>query len=414
MNNKDKKRSDREIGITRKIKESGIFQTITAFTSYLGCIGIALVVMYFLNGTFGILIAAALGCAFFISAVVTLIVMHSVRIEFELDKSSVSKGEQLNCVITLSKKIMIPTPIIDLHISCTPQLSKKTDICRVSLAGQKINKVEIPLTAKYSGAAKVSVDKILISDYLGIFRFRLKNAAANSVLKLPVYPNIPDVPIQTDFLKTAVLFSDNDNDDEEEETDETAIGQTGQPGYDHREYYPGDPIKRINWKLSSKRDIYMIRLDEKVTESGQVFFLDSPKLPENDVNLSVRDNVIEGMLAVFIMVVREGRETTFFFADKDTWHRVDIRTALDIYTLQEKLANLEPCAAKSIVPPEIISIGKTPICFTTANSDSYGSAAQIVSESPNVLLICAASSGLPKLTQEMWLISDDFELKKQM
>ena len=411
MKNKNNTKSDVKSGEVRNIKESGVFRTVTAFMSYLGCIGIAFVVMYYLNGTVGILIATALGCAFFISVAATLTVMHSVKAEVKLDKPSVSKGETLKCIIVLRKNMIIPVPIIDIHISCTPQLSKETDICRVSLAGKEINTVEIPLTAKYSGAAEVRIDDVLIGDYLGIFRFRLKNAAANTVMKLSVYPNIPDVPVQTDFLKTAVLFSDND--DDEEETDETAMGQTGQPGYDYREYYPGDSIKRINWKLSSKRDIYMIRLDEKVTESGQIFFFDSPKLSENDLTLSVHDNVIEGMLAVFTMLVREGKETTFFFAKKDIWYKVDIRNLSDIYTLQEMLSSFEPCTVKNAFPPEIVSIGKTPICFTTATSDFPDSAAQIVSEIPGILMISAVSSGLSKLTSEMWVISDDFELKKQ-
>lgn len=413
MKNKDKKKRDMETDKARSINANDVFQTITAFFAYLGCIGIALVVMYYLNGTFGILIATALGCAFIISVAVTLIVMRSVRIDFKLDKSSVSKGEQLNCIITLSKKIMIPTPIIDIHISSTPQLSKKTDLCSVSLAGQRINTVKIPLTAKYSGAAKISIDKVMISDYLGIFRFRLKSNGEYPVMKISVYPNIPDVPIQTDFLKTAVLFSNNDNDDEEE-TNETAMGQTGQPGYDHREYYPGDPIKRINWKLSSKRDVYMIRLDERVAESGQMFFLDVPKLPENDLNLSVRDNVIEGILAVFTMLVREGRETVFFFSEKNIWRSMDIHTEADIYAIQELLADLEPSTVKNSVPLEIINAGKAPICFTTATADFSDSAERIVSESPDVLMICAASSGLSKITSEMWSISEEFEIKKQL
>lgn len=411
MKNKDKNKSYRNSEKKQNTKTSRVYQTLSAFTSYLGCIGISLVVMYFLNGTVGILLAMALGCAFFISVAATLIVMYSVKMDFKLDKPSVSKGDTLKCVVTMSKKIVIPAPMIELHISCTPHLSKETDICRISLAGNEINEVEIPLKAKYSGAAEVKFDEVLIIDYLGIFRFRLKNAYEKSVMKLSVYPNIPDVPVQTDFLKTAVLVA---SDDEEEETDETAIGQTGQPGYDHREYYPGDPIKRINWKMSSKRDIYMIRLDEKVAESGQMFFLDSPQLTENDYTLSIRDNIIEGMLAVFNMLVREGRETTFFFAEKDMWHKIDIHTTADIYTLQEMLAGFKPCTAKKAVPPEIISSGKTPICFTTATADNPNSAAQIASENPEVLMICTLSSGLPRFTSEMWVISEDFELKKQL
>lgn len=402
---------ERRVESPQKKSRSRFVQTLAALASYLGCIGIALIVMYFFNGTFGILIATALGCAFFVSVAATLIVMYFVKIEIKLDKQWVSKGETFKCLISLSKRIIIPAPLIEVNIGCTPQISKKIDVCRVSLSGNEVNVVEIPLTAKYSGAAEVRIDEVLISDYLGIFRFRLKKDNINSVMKLSVYPNIPDVPVQTDFLKTAVLFS---ADDDEEETDETANGQTGQPGYDHREYYPGDPIKRINWKMSSKRDIYMIRLDEKISESGQVFFLDSPNLPENDCNLSIRDNVIEGMLAVFNMLVREGKETTFFFAEKDIWQRIDIRTAEDIYILQERFAGFVPCTLKNVLPAEITDIGKTPICFTSATSDYSQSASRIASEFPDVLMICAASSGLSRLTSDMWIMSNEFELKKQL
>ena len=394
----------------QKKKENRILQTISAFASYLGCIGIALFVMYFLNGTVGILIAAALGCAFFISTAFTLIVMRFIKISVKLDKQSVSKGECLKFIITVSKKIIIPAPIILIHTHCSAGLSKETDICSLSLAGKEKNTVEISLTAKYSGAAEVSIQEVLICDYLGIFRFRLKKAISDSAMKLNVYPNIPDVPVQTDFLKAAVLAS---NDDDDDETNETANIQTGIPGYDHREYFPGDPIKRINWKMSSKRDIYYIRLDEKIAGSEQVFFLDSPELDENEHTLSVRDNIIEGMLAVFNMMVREGRDTTLYMAEGDSWLKAEIHNAADIYTLQEKLAGSKPCNSKDAVPPEIISSGKPPICFTAATDEQSESALRIVSECPNSLLICSSSSGLSKISNEMWILSDEFELKKQ-
>ena len=142
-------------------------------------------------------------------------------------------------------------------------------------------------------------------------------------------------------------------DDNEEETNETALSPTGQPGYDHREYYPGDPIKRINWKMSSKKDVYMIRLDEKVAGGGQVFFLDIPELEENEFNLSVRDRVTEGMLAVFSMLTAEGRETVFFMPSKNHWVRMDIKTPADIYEVQQRLSDFSPCGTETPVPAEI-------------------------------------------------------------
>ena len=39
----------------------------------------------------------------------------------------------------------------------------------------------------------------------------------------------------------------------------------GYPGYEHREYQPGDPNNRINYKLSAKKRILMVRRDENTT-----------------------------------------------------------------------------------------------------------------------------------------------------
>ncbi len=394
----------------KNAKKISIQRTLKALCAYAGCVGIAFLVMYLVNGTVGVLLITALSCALVLSAAAALSVVHFVRVELSLDKQALFKGETLICSASMNKKILIPAPMIEVYIECTPQLSKEIQLCRASLAGQETNTVKIPVKARYSGAARVSIKEVLITDYFGIFRFRLGNGIINAESNVSVYPNIPDVPVQTNFLKTAVLFS---TDDDEEETNETALSPTGQPGYDYREYYPGDSIKRINWKLSSKKDVYMIRLDEKLAGGGQVFFLDMPMTEENEETLSVRDRIMEGMLAVFTMLVREGRETVFFLPDKEGWHKMDVRNAADIHTIQQQLANFTQSRQKDVVPPEIFGMGKTPICFTAAVAQSPQSAVSIVSQLPDVLLICASSSKLPHITSEMWILSQTFELKKQ-
>ena len=383
--------------------------TFKALLAYIGCIVMAFLVMYLINGTVGVLLMTALIIALILSVMSALAVMPSLKVDMQLDRQVLFKGEDLTCTLSMTKKILIPAPMVEIHIDCTPQLSNEINICRAVVAGSEVNTVKIPVNAKYSGRADVSIREVFVCDYFGIFRFRLKKNIINDNVKVSVYPNIPDVPVQTNFLKTAVLFSSDDN---EEETNETALTPTGQPGYDHREYYPGDPIKRINWKMSSKKDVYMVRLDEKLTGGGQVFFLDVPEAEENDKTLSARDRVIEGMLAVFTMLVREGRETVFFMPEKSGWLKTDIKTPADIYGIQQRLSDFSPCTAEKTIPPEIAGMGKTPICFTAATSETAQSAVNIVSEIPDILLICSSDSGLPHITSELWTVSEGFELKR--
>lgn len=394
-----------------EITKENFLKNVKSFLSYIGCILMSLAIMYYLNGTFGILLMVSLGCALAISAGMTLAVIPFININIDIDKTSASKGDNLVCTVTSSKNTVVPAPIIEIYINCCERLSAEKNICQMSLAGKETNSAQINLKTNYSGCARIEISNAYITDYLGIFRFRLKKAVLNKVIKISVYPDIPDVPVQTDFLKSAVIFSTNDNDDEE--SNEQSFSQTGIPGYDHREYHPGDPLKRINWKISSKRDIYMIRLDELPVTKGQIFFLDMPKENEDKFTLSVRDKITETMLAIFNMLILEGLETTFYLSQNGSWTKFDIRTSLDVEAIQQRLAFYEPAEIKNFVPDETVNSNKTIFCMTTASGKNSSSAQQIVSQIPNVILIYYKYAKLPRITSQMWSVSKEFELHKE-
>lgn len=386
-------------------------KTIKSLLGYLGCICITLAVTYYIDGTAGLLLTCALICALPLSVALTLVVRRFIRCEISVDKTLLVKGDGVVCTIRLSSKIFFPSPVIEVFASSTEHLKfDEAKIFKTSAAGGRPSVIKIPLTAKHSGAAQICIDKITLTDYLGVFSFTVALPEGEHCEKLSIYPDIPEVSVQTELLKTASAFSDSD---EEEESDETAVGSTGMPGYDHRQYFPGDPIKKINWKLSSKRDIYMIRLDEKVCSAGQMFFLDAPADDGGEFSLTVRDNVIEGALAMMLMLVREGKEASFFRYDGGLWLKTDIHSSAEVYLLQEQFASFSPSDPKDIVPPEITAAGKTPICFTCASSEHSASAEAIVSKCPDSLIISAEIAALNDISPNLWTVTSEFDFKKK-
>ena len=157
----------------------------------------------------------------------------------------------------------------------------------------------------------------------------------------------------------------------------------------------------------------MVRLDEKVSAAGQLFFLDCPQIEESEYVLTVRDNVIEGALAMMSMLVRDGREASFFRYSGGMWLRTDIHTMADVYTLQESFSDYTPHTPPQTVPPEIASSGKTPICFTAACADNYASASDITAHFPNAMLISAECAELIDISSNIWIINSEFELKQK-
>ncbi len=388
-----------------------MWKTIKSILGYLGCICITIWVALYIDGTVGIILTLALACALLLSLILTFIVKNSLRFETSIDKTTVSKGDEIILRIDISKRLILPAPVIEITADCSPHLALKGDgLIKGSVAGNEINTISVPYSVKYSGKAEVRILSVMLSDFLGIFSLKIRLPQEKTILSLSVYPNIPDAAVQTDFLKTASRFSDNDD---EEETNETAIGSTGMPGYDHRQYYPGDPIKKINWKLSSKRDIYMVRLDEKTTSAGQMFFYDCPADSESEEVLSIRDNVLEGALAMFTMLTREGREAVFYRFKDNLWLKTEIKSPEDIYRLQEDMADHCAASPKQVIPPDCISSGKTPICFTSATSKNPRSAAEIIQAVPETLLISADNASLNNMCTNFWTISPEFEFKKK-
>ena len=411
MTSEEKKKLIIKGELPEGVRRNKNFKMVTALLSYIGCVCVTLAVMHYIDGTAGVILTAALICAFVLSTALTVLISFFVNVEVAVDKPAANKNDKVTLTVRLSKRIILPSPLIEIYAGSTPQLVPQDGVFyKAALAGREVNNVNICFDAKYSGAAAVYVSEVRLTDYLGIFSFRLKKAHLDTQT-VAIYPDIPDAAVQTDFLKTTSMILNND--DEEEESDEISVVPTGLAGYDHRAYIPGDPIKRINWKLSSKRDEYMVRLDEQIVGAGQLFFLDAPLIEENDHSLSVRDNVIEGALAVFTMLIREGREASFYFPKDGLWYCIDIRSIGDVYQIQELLGDFKPDKNVSLIPEELVLSGKVAICFTAATEENSGTAIRIAAALPEVMMISALDSGLQSICTNMWSISREFEIKKQ-
>jgi uncharacterized protein (DUF58 family) len=386
-------------------------KTVFSLINYIGCIGMALFVTFVIDGTIGMVLTYALIIAPVVSLAVTLAVIRGITVQPALSRSAVSKGDKLFCEIKLINSTILPAPLITAQVKPSAHFSSEgTDTLQGSVTGKGVNTLSFPITAVHSGKAHFIIDSVTVSDYLGIFYFRLKLSKELSDLTASVYPDIPEVSLQAVFTKTVSQFSAND--DDEEESDDVSAVPTGLAGYDHRKYVPGDPIKRINWKLSSKRDILMVRLDEKIKGSGRTFLLDCPVTAQTDAALTVRDNVIEGALAMLSSLTAEGRDAVFWFCKQGLWMSAEMHNPTDIYALQEELADFEPCECPQLFPAELNSVSTLPICFTAAVNSDFSTLEALVAAHPDTMIISSYAASLPPLSSNQWVLSDAFELSR--
>lgn len=99
-----------------------------------------------------------------------------------------------------------------------------------------------------------------------------------------------------------------------------------------REYVPGDPLKTVHWKLSSRGETYLTRLYEVYTNPGVAVIMDFFGRAETSEGLmSMFDMVVESAFSLARYAQEEGMESEIHFTNKagepvglTTWRRSDL------------------------------------------------------------------------------------------
>ena len=376
---------------------------------YLFCIAIAVLMAVMIDGTGGVLIALILILALGLSMFVRYYLRNKLTVSIDCTHKLLSKGDTVDVNVKVLKHTRFPSPIIEIVLEGSEQLSavKESGVRFSMLPNRQAQSTVISFRAVHSGLSYIKVRSFHITDFLGIAHNSEIALDQSSEIVLKIMPDVHDTGTQMDVIRTA---TDNIGfDDSEEETSETALASTGMPGYEHRNYSPGDPLKKINWKLSSKRGIYMVRLDEKLSVTSQVFILDVPRpgmIPAGFCEKA--DLIVEGALAMMSMLTMQGLETDFYYYIRG-WHCMSIKTQGDVYLLAEQLAGFEPYESQERLPAEALKSGIA-VCFTTAENDGSKLAEQLFSYH-NVTFVVGENSGFTSSRGDFWTCSKDFEFK---
>lgn len=222
----------------------------------------ALMFLLFLNGEIGsALLYAALGVS--ISAFVLLCVSKKhFTARLRGLSGTVECGRTVEFEVILEKKGFCFIPFVEVCVDAEESLRLRT-----SLLFRKTVCVKCSFVPKHSGLNKVVLEKAIIGDFLGNGRFTVNFAEESQIAVFPQVVEYDGPEVLPNMLPS-----------EEEEAEEgVTTRQGGMPGYEHREYVPGDSPRRVNYKLSAKRGKLMVRLDESsgyaatnllITENG--------------------------------------------------------------------------------------------------------------------------------------------------
>lgn len=242
---------------------------IKNLAAYIFIMIVSVLFMLFLDGPGGTYLIIVTSAALIISFGIFLWTKAKLSYSLKLSEDILNKGDILNVELVLGKKGFLPTSMIKFVFSDCPLLYSETnEINSIVIFGHDEEIVEKSFRATFFGSSRTGVEKVVVSDYLGIFCYEIIDR--NLMQSVRIYPDIPDVSGKDSFARSladAVAFDDS------EETTRSADSICGTPGYEHRQYFPGDNLKLINWKLSAKRGELLVRKLEGTGNAEQVFAL---------------------------------------------------------------------------------------------------------------------------------------------
>ena len=182
------------------------------------------------------------------------------------------------------------------------------------------------------------------------------------------------------------------------------------PGYVHREYVQGDPLKRINWKLSTKKSKLMVRLDEAAASVQPVLVLDlfrrSGVLPENAVR--AEEKLICSFFGLLSLLLDQGIACNFIYRSSsgevvtETVDNPDYPTQLLLKILAAK-----------VVPDRRIDLSglKESVCAciiaTTDAGAGFEQVTRTVGKGENVCIIGLSAASVNSTSLPLWYLDED-------
>ena len=232
-------------------------------------------------------------------------------------------------------------------------------------------------------------------------------------------PQIPDLKANSALFRTvstAVAAAD----EESEATPNQSA--SAMPGYDHRDYIPGDSLRRINWKLSAKRRKLQVRQDEPISLARLSVILDFRRdgrsIPMRE-RFAEEELLIETALGFLMLCARYGYPCTLCYADeRGAWSTLPIddgeQLAVEAVTLlRGGFRDAQELAGLPVIPAPVMQDGGAVLLYFTTHCGAETAAAlEPLSAEPYLIVPehRAADCAVPK-NGSLWLASADNSLE---
>ncbi len=237
---------------------------MTHLASIIQALFFAALFVTFINADIGWAMVYIIGGISLLSAVSLFLSKKHFKAELHELSGTAEVGESVEFEVKLTRTGFCFIPYIELCLSTDSRINIRTSLL---FSGTKTLRGSFKAT--HCGINRLKLDLITVRDFAGLFCLKVK---AEQEAKKAVLPRI--VEYNGPEIIPSVLPADDEDAEEG-----VSVVKGGLPGCEHRDYVAGDSPKRINYKLSAKRNRLLVRLDESAGFAATNIFIAENALP---------------------------------------------------------------------------------------------------------------------------------------
>lgn len=290
----------------------------------------AAIFLVFIDGSIGWLLIYTIIVALAMSFVCCIISRKRFDISAEDYSGITTAGGECEATFRITKNGFCFIPFVALEGSFAGQRF----VVRTTLLFKKSVSVTVSLSPDCCGLQKAVIERSVAEDFFGLLRLKCNRNVSTSVAVLPR---------NVDYIGPNVVPSVLPSEDEEREEGKTVMFG-GTAGYEHRPYTDGDSPRRINYKLSAKKQQLMVRLDESSgTESTNMI-----------IEAGAGSDPAEQAFALAGKLVLSGSPVTVYYLGE----RFSAASPTALVQLREWLAfrELDAASGETVIPEGTVNV----------------------------------------------------------
>ncbi|MCL2577996.1 MAG: DUF58 domain-containing protein [Defluviitaleaceae bacterium] len=260
----------------------------------------------------------------FLSLIITFALLRGLRV-FRSQPETIMKNAEGILSVDIHNKTPMPLGSLEVLINADENAISVLENQNVQINPFGRRRLEIPFVIEFRGHYNFGLAAVQVSDITGLFRLKREFDAAKMITALPQVADVSNFPLSMNLMTQA--SSRHDMRDE----DYSTIS-------DIRQYLPTDSIKRVHWKLTAKRNEWLVKNFQSNALNLVSIILDISRVElQPRQTYALEDGMIENALGVAKFCLNKQMPVDFITSDGQ---RINARKPADFGIIYETTSEL--------------------------------------------------------------------------